>query len=145
MDTPSPSTRELARQLLALSRTDVNPHVSAAAVISDRLRVSLTRFAGVEGFASLQRRALARARAEVPALQAVTINSEGRLDGLDLLDAEAGNRENGAGEKAAVAVTAHLLALFVTFIGEPLTLRLVHEAWPELSVGVSLKQIEVAE
>ena len=32
-------------------------------------------------------------------------------------------------------VVAHLLGLLVTFIGEPLTLRLVRDAWPDASVG----------
>ena len=39
-----------------------------------------------------------------------------------------------AGGEAAVAITAHLLGLLVTFIGEPLTLRLVREAWPDASL-----------
>ncbi len=42
-------------------------------------------------------------------------------------------RPNG-GVEAAVAITAHLLGLLVTFIGEPLTLRLVREAWPDASL-----------
>lgn len=145
MDTPSASTRELAGRLLVLSQTESAPHANAAALVSDRLRVSLTRFAGAEGFASLQRRALARARMEVPALQGVTIGADGRLEGFDRLDAGAGDRKGGEGEMAAVAVTAHLLGLFVTFIGEPLTLRLLHEAWPELSDGGSHSKIEVTE
>ena len=41
-------------------------------------------------------------------------------------------RDGGA--EAAVAITAHLLGLLVTFIGEPLTLRLVREAWPDASL-----------
>jgi hypothetical protein len=36
---------------------------------------------------------------------------------------------------AAVAITAQLLGLLVTFIGEPLTVRLVREAWPDASWG----------
>lgn len=145
MDTPSPSIRELARQLLASSQTAASPHANAAVLVSDGLRISLTRFAGAEGFASLQRRALARAKVEVPALQAVTIGADGRLEGLDRLDAQADSTEGGEVEKAAVAVTAHLICLFVTFIGESFTLRLLHEAWPELSFGESLSHIEVAE
>jgi len=31
------------------------------------------------------------------------------------------------------SVVGHLLALLVTFIGEPLTLRIVDDAWPETS------------
>jgi hypothetical protein len=145
METPSSSIRELARRLLAISQTESKPHTHAAVLTSERLRSSLTRFAGAEGFASLQRRALALAKAEVPALQVVTIGADGRLEGLDRLDDAAGNVAGGVGEKAAVAFTAHLLGLFVTFIGEPFTLRLVHEAWPELSLGESHTRIEVRD
>ena len=92
--------------------------------------ISLTRFAGADGFASLLRRALALARAEVPSLQTVTVKPDGSLEGLEALAADATN----AGPEAAVAITAHLLGLLVTFIGEPLTLRLVREAWPDASL-----------
>ena len=36
------------------------------------------------------------------------------------------------GADAPVAIIAHLLGLLMTFIGEPLTLRLVREAWPDV-------------
>jgi len=34
---------------------------------------------------------------------------------------------------AAMAITTHLLALLMTFVGEAITLRLVREAWPQAS------------
>ena len=74
------------------------------------------------------------ARAEVPALQAVQLQPDGSLEGLDALAADASN----GGTEAAVAITAHLLGLLVTFIGEPLTLRLVREAWPDASLDESI-------
>ena len=72
MDTPSPSIRDLARRLLAVeaaSQSAADPRVHEAVRVCEKLRISLTRFAGADGFASLLRRALALARAEVPALQ----------------------------------------------------------------------------
>ena len=133
MTTPSESTRALARRLLALeaarqSVTDARVH--EAVEVCEKLRVTLTRFAGADGFTALLRRALALARAEVPAAHSIQVKAEGCLDGLEEFVAEAGN----VGVDAAVAITAHLLGLLVTLIGEPLTLRLVREAWPDASL-----------
>jgi hypothetical protein len=95
--------------------------------VLDKLRLSLTRFAGADGFASLLRRGLALARAEVPSLNRITLNSDCSIDGLEALAAD----QVDGGAEAAVALAAHLLGLLVTFIGEPLTLRLVRESWPD--------------
>ncbi len=133
--------RELSRRLLAASQTNADSHVHEAAVISEKLRIPLTRFAGAEGFASLLRRALVLARAEAPTLQSIKIGADGRLEGFEELAAD---RETAAGaSEAAVAITAHLLGLLSTFIGEPLTLRLIREAWPDTSLDEYIQQIEV--
>ena len=124
--------RELSRRLLAASQSAAGSHVHEAAVVSEKLRIPLTRFAGAEGFASLLRRALALASAEVPTLQSIKVGAEGRLEGFEQLAADPGGAS--AGSEAAVAITAHLLGLLGTFIGEPLTLRLVREAWPDTSL-----------
>jgi hypothetical protein len=134
MDIASPSTRDLARRLLAVeaaskSASDVQVH--EAVRVCEKLRVSLTRFAGADGFTSLLRRALALARADFPSLQTATLKTDGCLEGLDVLAAD---RANG-GPDAGVAIIVHLLGLLVTFIGEPLTVRLVREAWPEASLA----------
>ena len=96
--------------------------------VSETLRISLTRFAGADGFTSLLRRALALASAEAPALQGVKVAADGRMVGFEEMVA------NSDANEAAVAITAHVLWLLVTFIGEPLTLRLVREAFPETSL-----------
>ena len=130
MDTASASLRSLARRLLAVEAAgtdDANAQVQGAVRVCEKLRISLTRFAGTDGFASLLRRALALARAEAPALQAVTSNPNGSLQGLESLMADAPN----GGPEALVALVTHLLGLLVTFVGEPLTRRLVAEIWPD--------------
>ena len=130
---PPASTRDLARRLLAVeaaSQAESLPHVHDATRVCEKLRVSLTRFAGADGFTSLMRRALALARAEVPALHRVQITAEGSVEGLDELAADA--REGG---EAAAAITTHLLGLLVTFVGERITLKLVHDAWPDASLS----------
>jgi len=140
MDTPSSSMRDLARRLLAATQTAAVPHVHEAVLVSDKLRISLTRFAGVDGFTSLQRRALVLARAEVPSLQSVKVGADGRLEDFEQLAADTGTDAAAA----AAAITAHLLGLLVTFIGKPLTLTLVHEAWPDISLDKSHSTREIA-
>ena len=132
MIAPSPTIRELARRLLAVeaaSQSASDSHAQEAVLVNEKLRISLTRLAGADGFAAILRRALALASTEVSALQSAKVSPDGRLDGLEPLTTHVGSVAGAA----TVAITAHLLGLLVTFIGEPLTLRLVHEAWPETS------------
>ena len=135
MDTPFPSVRDLARRLLAeeaASHSTADPRAHETVRVFEKLRVSLTRFAGSEGFVSLMRRALLLATADAPSLKSVKIGADGRLEGFEQLVADKGT--GAAGGEAAVAITAHLLDLLVTFIGEPLTLTLVRAAWPDTSL-----------
>ena len=44
-----------------------------------------------------------------------------------------GQAANG-GHEEVVAIVAHVLGLLETFVGEPFTLRLVREAWPDASL-----------
>jgi hypothetical protein len=74
------------------------------------------------------RRSLALARTEVPALQKIKVKPDGALDGLEEFAIEA-SQEGG---EAAIAIARHLLTLLATFVGKPMTLRLVREAWPSL-------------
>ena len=108
--------------------------------VFEKLRVSLTRFAGADGFASLLRRALVLASADVPSLQSVKIGAYGRLEGFEQVATDTGAGAPGAA--AAVEITSHLLGLLVTFIGEPLTLRLVYTAWPDSSLNEERSRIE---
>ena len=96
--------------------------------MNEKLRDVLTKFAGAEGSAALLRRALALASAESPALRHATFSAEGRLEGVEQLATQSG----GVANAAEVAITAHLLGLLDTFIGERLTLTMVREAWPEM-------------
>ena len=129
MDPPSASMRDLARRLLAANQIASGSQVDEAVMLIEKLRITLIKLAGAEGFTSLLRRALALARAEVPSLQNVKLGADGRLEGFEEIVADKG--AGGAGDEAGVAITAHLLGLLITFIGEPLTLRLERAAWPD--------------
>lgn len=138
MDSRSASMRELAQQLLGMERENPSALPSReheAVRVCHKLQISLTRFAGPDGFNSLMRRALALARTEVPSVYHIQIKADGRLEGLEKLEVDTTNSGNSElrgnlGSDAAIAITTHLLQLLVTFIGEPITLRLVREAWP---------------
>ncbi len=128
MDIPSTSVRDLARLLLSLEAASPSAAgAHEAERVCEKLRISLTRFAGSDGFVALMRRSLALARAEVPALQSLTLRPDGCFAGFEAaLD--------GDGNEAGTALTAHFLWLLITFVGEPLALRLVSEGWPDLPI-----------
>jgi hypothetical protein len=123
MDTLPASIRDLVQKILAANQTASDPHAQEAVRLVDSLRIQLTTLAGADGFTALVRRALALASAETPALKCIKLGPDGHLEGMEMVAPD-----------AAVALAAHLLGLLVTFIGEPLTLRLVREAWPDASL-----------
>jgi hypothetical protein len=115
--------RELASQLLAASARALDPQAPDTVLVNENFRTALTRLTGAAGVASLLRRALALAGAEMPGLQSVKVNATtGQLD-QHLLSEAAKSRE-----LAAMAVTTQMLERLVTFIGEGITRRVVHEA-----------------
>jgi hypothetical protein len=114
----------------AASQSATGADAHEAVRVCDKLRISLTRFAGSDGFTSLLGRALALARADVPSLQTVKLKPDCSVEELGMLAVDATN----GGPEAAVAIITHLLGLLETFIGKPLTLRLVREAWPDVSL-----------
>lgn len=64
--------RGLALKLLAVegaNQSAAGTHTHEGVRVCEKLQIAVTRFAGSDGFASLLRRAVALARAEVPSLQ----------------------------------------------------------------------------
>ncbi len=138
---PGSASREWARRLLAFeaaSELASADHKHEALRVCEKLRVCLTRFAGGDGFAALLRRALALAQADVPALQAVNFTADGHLEGFEDFVANSGD----LGAEGAIAVTAHLLGLLVSFVGESITLRLVRNAWPDARLADEMSSNE---
>lgn len=126
MNSATPAITELARRLVAFEATR-EPAPGAVGAVSracETLRGPLAKFVGVAGYRSLLSRALAMAKAEVPSLGPVRVLPDGSLGGLEGVER---NEDTDAGP----VVVAQLLGLLVTFIGEPLTLRLVSDAWPD--------------
>ena len=122
----------LARLLIELEQgedSETAGKLHAAFRICQKLRPHLITLAGVEGFRSLLSRAVTLARSEAPLLAALRVNSDGTFDFLDeaqpLFEGEEATH-------AGVLLVAELLDLLSSFVGKPLTLRLLGRAWPRL-------------
>ena len=89
--------------------------------VCEKLRRPLSHLTGVAGFSSLLARALTLAQREDAALIGVRVTPDGTLDGL-----------SGEAAKGITTLIANLIELLTTFIGESLTLRLLHDIWPDL-------------
>ncbi len=134
MSTASPKVQDLARRLLAFEadqQNSIEAREDVAVKVIEELRLRLIKLAGVVGFRSLLSRALTLAKAEVPSLNIVHVSVDGSLNGFD------GIKQNQeAGDQPGIVLVAHLLELLVTFIGQPLTLRLIRDKWPDASIDV---------
>ncbi len=143
MSTASPEVQELARRLLAFEAAHDNSpdaRVDVAVRVIEELRLRLIKLAGVDGFRSLLSRALTLAKAEVPSLNMVQVRADGSLEGFDSIEQ---SQEAGAAGHAGTVLVSHLLELLMTFVGEPLTLRLVRDKWPDASMdGADLRTEE---
>jgi hypothetical protein len=121
--------RLIAHETLAYSFSEKKTPV--ATLVDDKLRPHLRTLMGNVGFRALLSRSLALASAEVPWLRAVRVKEDGSLEGLDEFDAPVPPKALFEG---SVVLLAQLLGLLVAFIGENLTVRLVREVWPTLSL-----------
>jgi hypothetical protein len=100
--------------------------------VPEKLRPHLAELMGDGGFRALLSRSLALASAEVPWLRAVRVNSEGALEGWE---EPSGSPRSDELFEARVVLMAQLLGLLAAFIGENLTLGLVHQAWPKVPLN----------
>ena len=127
--------RDFAERLIAYETRGNNPsetETSGPFLVGEKLRPQLAALMGNVGFRALISRALALSNAEIPWLRAVHVKADGSFEGLDELGAQVGPDEIFEG---GVVLLAQLLGLLVTFIGELLTLRLVRDVWPKLSLN----------
>lgn len=123
----------LARRLIAeeaASGRDAETAHRSGFRVCEKLRRPLCTLAGVIGFRALLSRALLLARAEAPWLSNVEVAPNGVLQYAPGVESQFTTPEAA---RAAQALTCHLLGLLLTFIGEALTLRLVHDVWPHVA------------
>ena len=124
---PPNKTRDLARSLVA-SEADASTaslHTEPATVRAyERLRRQLGSPVGGDGFQALASRALALAKSQSPRLSAVQVTANGGLRGLGEVESQTDADEDG---EAGIILIAQLLGLFLTFLGEGTTLRLIED------------------
>lgn len=123
--------RKLAQRLIAEERragSRSEAKSRAAFRVCEKLRRPLSTFAGTAGFRSLLSRALALAKVEAPWLGGIQIATDGSFQHSPEMESQLDTDEAA---QASAALAAQLLDLLVTFIGEALTLRLVHDVWPQ--------------
>jgi hypothetical protein len=136
MTTP-PKMRDLAHRLLAyeaVTGKTSEPSEVAALRVYEKLRQSLSAFAGVAAFESLAFRALTQAKSEAPSLWEVRVAEDGSLQGLGEFEPQMDIDKDLAGEfpvgQGGIILIARLLGLLLIFLGEPLTLSLLRNTWP---------------
>ncbi|MGC1870968.1 MAG: hypothetical protein WA700_08415 [Acidobacteriaceae bacterium] len=140
---PPEKTRDLARSLVACEAeaSTTALHTEPATVrVYERLRRQLSAPVGNDGFQALASRALALAQSQSPRLSAVQVTANGALRGLG--EVESGMHADEDGE-AGIILIAQLLGLFLTFLGEATTLRLIEDL--RLQVDVRTEEATNAE
>ena len=132
---PAKKTRDLARSLVAseadASTTSLHTEPATARVY-ERLRRQLGAPVGIDGFQALASRALALAKSESPRLSAVQVTPNGGLRGLGDVESRAELDEDG---EPGIILIAQLLGLFLTFLGEATTLRLIEDLRLQVDVA----------
>jgi hypothetical protein len=120
-------TRDLARNLVS-SETDASTSsrqtLPATVRVYERLRRQFGAPMGADGFQTLASRALALAKSESPRLSNVQVTANGALCGLGEVESQTDADEDG---EAGVILIAKLLGLFLSFLGEATTLRLIED------------------
>ena len=125
--------RDITQYLVSLEatadRTSGLGPTSVRLQVCMKLREPLSSLAGRAGYEALFSRAVALAKANIPALAQATVDAD--ACSISLADANALRPQEA--DKVAIAVTGHMLDLLCTFLGEALVLRLLHDKWPNVS------------
>lgn len=134
MSRATPPIRDLAARLIANKTGGTQSsetQTPGAFAVCEKLRPQLATLMGRAGAHALLSRALATARAEVDWLRTVLLTEEGNFGVPDEVLKKVDAKELADG---SVLLVAQLLGLLVAFIGDNLTLRLVRDVWPKLSL-----------
>jgi hypothetical protein len=99
--------------------------------MTDKLRAHLAALMGKGGYQALLSRALVLATVEVSWLTALRVKADGALEWSQ---APPPKLDSGELLEGKVVLLAQLLGLLAAFIGVNLTLRLLGEIWPQISL-----------
>ncbi len=123
----NPNTREIAERLLVFESGEQSPSEANAPPVvhvCQKLGLPLSKLVGETGSRALLARALTLAKREAEVLSPLKVTDNGVLEGVD-----------GEAEAASTVLVGHLIGLVVTFLGEALTLRLLHDVWPDRTIS----------
>ena len=127
--------RLLAERVLAQASHNQKPvkkrQAPAAFAACEKLRLHLVTLMGASGFRALLSRACALASVEAPWLSQVQVKPDGSLEWPDELADQVDRQKMTEG---GVVLIALLLSLLLAFIGENLTLRILQQVWPAISI-----------
>jgi hypothetical protein len=138
MNQATPGMRNLARELIVnepLTNESSAFQTREVFCSTERLRPHLVNLMGKGGYRALLARALVQTSAEVPWLDAVTVDADGNLKGLAVLHSRIDPAEFLEGN---VVVLAQLLGLLIALIGPDLSARLMGEIWPKMRSAISV-------
>ena len=126
--------RALSKGLI-IHETKINRSSKTKAIVAflvcEKVRPHLATLMGNTGFRALLSRALSLATTEVPWLRAVRVRADGSLEETEERETKIQAKDMAEG---GVVLVAQLLGLLVAFIGTNLTLRVIREVWPKLSL-----------
>lgn len=135
----NPTLQKLALRLLEHeAATSGNPHepVKAIELCCQRLHDRLDRLIGAGGFRALLNRALHLAKKKYAWLEGVGIEDYPGCEFKDLREAVKGKKPATVNE-ACTLILANVIWLLVIFIGEDITIGLIQEAWPHVTIDIA--------
>lgn len=127
--------QDLARRLFAVEASKQGQPRGAAETmerVCQRLQQRLNLLIGTAGLYALFARALYLAKAEHPWLNVVEMEQDPDCSLKGLREA-AEQQDSDEASKGFAAITANIIWLLVTFIGEDIILGLMYETWPEVN------------
>ena len=137
-------TRELARRLLVCESNackSSEPEVSPTIRVYEKLRQSLSAFAGIAGFRVSRFSCPGARQVGRSMLGEFRVTEDGRLQGLGEVELQSDFDRGTGGDpvgEAGIILIALLLGLLHIFIGEALTASLLQVTWP----GVALDECD---
>ena len=142
---PLPIISDWARRLIAyesLADTTSAQTEVASFRVYEKLRQQLCALVGVDGFRALASRALSLAKSQFPRLAPVQITANGGLAGICEVESQTGTDEDG---EVGIILIEQLLGLFLTFLGEATSLRLIEDIRLQVEVKTELGATETRE
>jgi hypothetical protein len=134
MSKASSQMRRFAQRLVAHEtpprRRSSGEASQATFQVIDELRPLMVNLMGIGGFRGLLSRAIVLGGEEVRWLRAVHVKANGALEGFE----EHAQLTPAQFAEGKVVLLAELLGVLVALIGVGLTLRMVRDTWPNLSL-----------